>query len=63
MVCSDLWATQPWRYKDWQKGGSLVARSVMKQVANICKVYNYHDSRACSYKRYEILSRLDDMVL
>jgi hypothetical protein len=25
----------------------------------ICKVYNYHDSRACGYKRSGILSRLD----
>jgi hypothetical protein len=24
----------------------------------ICKVYNYHDSRACGYKHYGILSRL-----
>jgi hypothetical protein len=23
-----------------------------------CKVYNYHDTRACSYKRSGILSRL-----
>jgi hypothetical protein len=27
----------------------------------ICKVYNYHDSRACSYKRSGILSRLADL--
>jgi hypothetical protein len=27
-----------------------------------CKVYNYHDSRACGYKRSEILSRLVGMV-
>jgi hypothetical protein len=25
----------------------------------LSKVYNYHDSRACGYKRSEILSRLD----
>jgi hypothetical protein len=25
----------------------------------LCKVYNYHDSRACGYKHSEILSRLD----
>jgi hypothetical protein len=29
---------------------------------NIYKVYNYHDSRACGYKRSEILFRLDGMV-
>jgi hypothetical protein len=28
----------------------------------LCKVYNYHDSRACGYKRSGILSRLDGMV-
>jgi hypothetical protein len=28
----------------------------------LCKVYNYHDSRACGYKQYEILSRLDGIV-
>jgi hypothetical protein len=28
----------------------------------LCKVYNYHDSRACSYKRSGILFCLDGMV-
>jgi hypothetical protein len=28
----------------------------------LCKMYNYHDSRACGYKRFEILSRLVGMV-
>jgi hypothetical protein len=27
----------------------------------LCKVYNYHDIRACDYKRSRILSRLDGM--
>jgi hypothetical protein len=27
----------------------------------LCKVYNYHDSRACGYKRYEILFSLDGL--
>jgi hypothetical protein len=27
----------------------------------ICKVYNNHDSQACGYKRYGILSRLDGL--
>jgi hypothetical protein len=27
----------------------------------LCKVYNYLDSRACGYKRSEILSRLDGL--
>jgi hypothetical protein len=26
------------------------------------KVYNYHDSRACGYKRFRILSRFDGLV-
>jgi hypothetical protein len=30
---------------------------------NLCKVYNYHDSRAYSYKRSKILPRIDGMVL
>jgi hypothetical protein len=25
----------------------------------LCKMYNYHDSRACGYMRSRILSRLD----
>jgi hypothetical protein len=28
----------------------------------LCKVYNYHDSRACSYKRSGILPRIVGMV-
>jgi hypothetical protein len=28
----------------------------------ICKVYKYHDSRACGYNRSEILFRLDGLV-
>jgi hypothetical protein len=28
----------------------------------LCIVYNYHDSRACGYKRYEILFWLDGMM-
>jgi hypothetical protein len=27
-----------------------------------CKVYNYHDSRACGYKRFRILSILHGYV-
>jgi hypothetical protein len=29
--------------------------------ANICKVYNYHDSRVGGYNRSVILSRLDGL--
>jgi hypothetical protein len=29
---------------------------------HLCKVYNYHGSQACSYKRFGILTRLDGMV-
>jgi hypothetical protein len=28
----------------------------------LCKVYNYHDSQACSYKRSEILPGIVGMV-
>jgi hypothetical protein len=28
----------------------------------LCKVYNYHDSRACGYKRSRILFGLDGLV-
>jgi hypothetical protein len=34
----------------------------MVQGTNLCKVYNYHDSRACDYKRYGILFLLDGVV-
>jgi hypothetical protein len=29
----------------------------------LCKVYNYHDSRACGYKRSEILPRIEGIGL
>jgi hypothetical protein len=29
---------------------------------SICKVYNYHDSRACVYMQSWILSKLDGMA-
>jgi hypothetical protein len=29
---------------------------------NLCRVYNYHDNRACGYKRSGILPRIEDMV-
>jgi hypothetical protein len=28
----------------------------------LCKVYNYHDSRACGYKRSRILPRIVGLV-
>jgi hypothetical protein len=28
----------------------------------LCKVYNYHDSKACDYKRPVILPRIEGMV-
>jgi hypothetical protein len=31
-------------------------------VRYLCEVYNCHDSRACGYKRSEILFSLDGMV-
>jgi hypothetical protein len=27
-----------------------------------CKVYNYHDSQACDYKRSKIIPRIEGMV-
>jgi hypothetical protein len=29
----------------------------------LCKVYNYHDSRACGYKRSEMLPRIEGIGL
>jgi hypothetical protein len=45
----------------------LVARSTMKSIRvgtgrYLCKVYNYHDSKACDYKRPVILPRIEGMV-
>jgi hypothetical protein len=42
----------------------LVACAAMKSLLMgtrryLYKVYNYHDSRVCGYKRSEILSKLD----
>jgi hypothetical protein len=43
-------------------------RRVMKSLlvgigCYLCKVYNYHDSRACGYKRSEILPRIEGIGL
>jgi hypothetical protein len=51
-----------------EKGGFLVTRAAMKSPlvgtgCYLCKVYNYHDSRACGYKRYAILPRIEGLVL
>jgi hypothetical protein len=67
MVCSDLGAIHQRKCKEWQKGGFLVGRSAMKSLhvgtgRYLCKVYNYHDSRACAYKRSGILPRIEGMV-
>jgi hypothetical protein len=66
VVCSDLWAIHQSKYKNDKKEASLVARAVMKSllvgiVRYLYKVYNYHDSRACGYKRSEILFLLDGL--
>jgi hypothetical protein len=34
---------------------------LMGTMRYLCKVYNYHDSQACSYKRYGILFWLDGL--
>jgi hypothetical protein len=65
-ACSDLWAIHQRKCKEWQKGGSLVAWSAMKSLLvgtgyNLCRVNNYHDSRACGYKRSGILFWLDGL--
>jgi hypothetical protein len=65
-ACSVLWAIHQRKCKEWQKGGSLVAWQAMKSRRmgtgyNLCRVYNYHDSRACGYKRSGILFWLDGL--
>jgi hypothetical protein len=59
-TCSDLWAIHQWKCENGKKEVSLVARAEMKSLLvgigrYLCKVYNYHDSRACSYKQFGIL--------
>jgi hypothetical protein len=67
MTCSDLWAIQQRKYKNGKNDVSLVARPAMKSLhigigRYLCKVYNYHDSRACGYKGSMILPRIEGMV-
>jgi hypothetical protein len=50
------------------KGGFSSHRWVMKSLCMgtgryLCKVYNYHDSRVCGYKRSGILPRIEGTVL
>jgi hypothetical protein len=41
-----------------------VSRSHPKfKFDSLCKVYNYHDSRACGYNWSRILYRIDGMIL
>jgi hypothetical protein len=54
--------------KNGKKEVFLVVGAVMKSLfvgigRYLCKVYNYHNSRACSYKRSEILPRIEGMKL
>jgi hypothetical protein len=54
--------------KNGKKEVFLVAQPVMKSLLMgaghyLCKVYNYHDSRACGYKQSRILPRIEGMVL
>jgi hypothetical protein len=47
---------------DWETGWSGFSRlTKFDHQHYLCKVYNYHDSQAYSYKRSEILSRLDGL--
>jgi hypothetical protein len=66
MTCSDLCAVHQRKYKKMVKAGFLIAWLAMKSLLvgtwrYLCNVYNYHDSRACSFKRSGILSRLDGL--
>jgi hypothetical protein len=52
--------------KNGKKEVSLVAWLAMKSLLvgtgyNLCRVYNYHDSRACGYKRSRIRFGLDGL--
>jgi hypothetical protein len=67
MACSDLWVIHQRKYNNVKKEVSLVARPAMKSLVMgtgryLCKVYNYHDSRACGYKRSGIFPRIEDLV-
>jgi hypothetical protein len=67
MACSYLWAIYQWKCKNAKKEVSLVALLAMKSLLvgigrYLCKVYNYHDSRAYGYKLSGILSILDGLV-
>jgi hypothetical protein len=41
---------------------TTLAKPGIRPIVNLCKVYNYHDSRVYNYKRYGILFWLDGMV-
>jgi hypothetical protein len=67
MACSDLWSIHQRKCKNGKKEASLVARLAMKSLLMctgryLCKVYNYHDSQACSYKQSGILPRIEGMI-
>jgi hypothetical protein len=67
MTCSDLWVIHQRKCKNGENEVSPVAWPAMKLLLigaghYLCKVYNYHDSRACGYKRFEILPRIEGMV-
>jgi hypothetical protein len=67
MACSDLWVIHQMKCKNGKTEVSLVTQLEMKSLLvgtrrYIFKVYNYHDSRACSYKRSKILFQLVNLV-
>jgi hypothetical protein len=67
MSCSDLWAIHQRKCKNGKTEVFLVAQPAMKSLLvgtgrYLCKVYNYHGSRACSYKQSGILPRIEGMV-
>jgi hypothetical protein len=66
MTSSDLWAIHQRKCKNGKMEVFLVAKLAMKSLLigigrYLCKVYNYHDSRVCGYKRSVILSRLGEL--
>jgi hypothetical protein len=65
-MCSDLWAIHQRKCKNGKKEISIVTYLAMKSLlvgtgCYLCKVYNYHDSRAYGYNRSEILFLLDGL--
>jgi hypothetical protein len=66
IACSDLWTIHQRKCKNGKNEVPIVAQLAMKSLLvgtghYLCKVYNYHNSRDCGYKRSGILFRLDGL--